>query len=96
MKKRVIFFTVLLLSSITPQAHSFRNICEEAAKALTETHATFNQYFDSYLKNHNADGRSKVRDVFPTADSNAYLVVLDCGNNVLLRTESRSGFLRDL
>ena len=95
MKKRLILFTVLLLSSIGSQAHSF-DICEEAAKGLTVSLVEFNQYFNSSLKNHNAAGHGKIRDVFPTGNSNEYLLVLDCGNNVLLRMTSGSGVLQNL
>jgi len=94
-KKSLILLTVLLLSSITSQAHS-SSICEEAAKGLTETNATFSQYFDSYIKNHSAAGYAKIRDVYATSDNNEYQFKLDCGNNVLLLTRSRSGGLRDL
>ena len=95
MKKSVILLTVLLLASITSQAHSV-NICEEATKGLTETYAIFNEYFDSYVKNHNAVGDAKIREVVPSEHSSEYRLTLDCGNNVLLQTISSSGALKSL
>ena len=94
-KKSLILLIVLLLPSITSQAHSF-NICDEAAKGLTETNVKFSEYFVSYVKDHNAEGRAKVRDVYPTDSSSEYRIVLDCGNDVLLSTKSGSGMLKDL
>jgi hypothetical protein len=94
-KTIVMFLTVLLLSSIAFQAYSF-NICEEAAKGLSETYATFNQNFDSYIKDHNATGDAIIRDVFPTSNSSEYHIILDCRNNVLLNTRSSSGSLKNL
>jgi hypothetical protein len=91
----IIFLVVLLLFSIAFQAYSF-NICEEAAKGLSETYATFNQNFESSIKDHNATGDATIRDVIPTSNSSEYQIVLDCRNNVLLSTRSGSGSLKDL
>ncbi len=94
-KASLIFFTVLLFSSIACPAYSL-NICEEGRKGLTETFATYNGYFSSYVKNHNASGYAYIREVVPSERGSEYYLTLDCGNDVLLQTISRSGFLRDL
>ena len=86
---------VLFLFSITSQAYSF-DICEEGRKGLTETNAVYTEYFNSYIKRHNAAGSVKVRDVYPTGRSYEYLLKLDCGNDVILFATSTSGFLKDV
>jgi hypothetical protein len=96
-KKIGVFFIVTsLLICVYSPAFSF-SICYQGSKGLTESTTTFNQYFDSSLKNLKSEPEFvRVYDVSRTRNDKGYVVVLDCGNNVLLKVSSASEFLKYL
>jgi hypothetical protein len=97
-KKYLMLLIVLLLTGVTSQAFSF-DIWEEGAKGLSDTSTSFNEYFDRYIKGHNAAGYGIVVDVVPARESgDTYNIYLDCVNNTKVRLflTSHSGGLKDL
>lgn len=94
MKNIVIIFIAFLFINFTPFAYSF-DICQEGAKAFTDTNAAFDEHFQNNLKDHNASGSAIVYDIYPLHGS-YYSIILDCRNNVRLILKSDSGFLKDL
>jgi hypothetical protein len=92
----VVFIITSLLLCVCSPAFSF-SICYQGSKGLTESNTAFNQYFDSSLKNHKSEPEFvRVCDVSRTQNNKGYFVVLDCGNNVLLKVSSASEFLKGL
>jgi hypothetical protein len=86
---------VLFIASISTESYCF-DICGEGAKGLTETTAVFSDNFNTYIKDHNASGYGILYDIHATANSCEFVVVIECGNDVILVTRSRSGGLSDL
>jgi hypothetical protein len=63
---------------------------------LPETHVQATAVYASELANRRMQGSGHVRNVGFGAGSSEYVVVVDCGNDVLLQIRSVSAGLRDL
>ena len=92
-KLALLFFVLILLLSSNVMA--YENICQSAQACLKQTAIEREKYFDRHLKDRRIEGSGTVRNVYEKY-STEYIVIVDCGNDVILTLISKSGGLKYL
>lgn len=89
MKKLIV--SLLLISS---SAFAWDNICDLAKETPYMTSVKLNEFFKKEMEDRLFDGKGFVRDV--RAFGSGWVVVVDCGNDVLVNVVTSSSSVKDL